>query len=104
MDYAFETTTPQVAAANDAVIAVRLVNKVSGKPVANAVIFQTQLDMSPDGMADMTGAVTPLPAKEPDIYRFKAGLGMAGHWALKLAAKVPGEQETVRGQVLVVTK
>jgi hypothetical protein len=26
---------------------------------------------------------------------------MGGRWALKLAAKVPGEQETVRGEVVV---
>lgn len=100
-DYAFEATTAKVAAGQEAVVAVRLVNTATGKPVPSAVIFQTRIDMSPDGMAEMTGAVTPLPATDPGIYRFRVKLGMAGQWALKMAAKVPGEQDTVRGDILV---
>lgn len=101
-DYAFEAVTAQVAAGPNAVVAVRLVNKVSGKPVPDAVIFQTRLDMAPDGMADMAAAITPLPPTEPGVYPFQAELSMIGRWALKLAAKVPGEPETVRGEIVVV--
>jgi hypothetical protein len=100
-DYAFEATTAKVVANQEAVVAVRLVNKSTGKPVPNAVIFQTRLDMSPDSMGEMIGAVTPLPATEPGVYRFGVKVGMAGRWALKMAAKVPGESETVRGDVTV---
>jgi hypothetical protein len=100
-DYAFEATTAKVSANREAVVAVRLVNRSTGKPVPNAVIFQTRLDMSPDSMGEMTGAVTPLPATEPGVYRFRVNVGMAGRWALKMAAKVPGEQDTVRGDVIV---
>lgn len=100
-DYAFEAPAAQVPAGKEAVVAVRLMNKASGQPVPNAVIFQTRLDMSPDSMAEMTGAVTPLPAGAPGVYRFRVTPGMAGMWALKIVAKVPGEQETVRGDVIV---
>lgn len=100
-EYAFEAQAAQVPADKDAVVEVRLVNKATGKPVADAVIFQTRLDMSPDSMGEMTGAVTPLPASEPGVYRFRVTVGMAGRWALKMAAKVPGEQDTVRGDVIV---
>lgn len=100
-DYFFEATTNEVPTGEDVVISVRLVNKATGKGVPNAVIFQTRLDMSPDSMAEMTSAVSALPATEPGVYRFRANLGMAGTWALKLAAKVPGEPETVRGDVVV---
>jgi hypothetical protein len=100
-DYVFKAETASITSGADAVIGVRLLNKASGKPVANAVIFQTRLDMSPDGMGEMTGKVTPLPSEEPGVYRFQAVVGMAGQWSLKLAAKVPGEQETVRGEVVV---
>lgn len=93
-----------VKAGDGAVIAVRLVNEETGKPVENAVIFQTRLDMAPDGMGGMTSPVTVLGEREPGVYRFKADLGMAGRWALSLAAKVPGEQETVRGTVVVVAE
>ena len=100
-DYVFEAETTEFTSGNDAIIGVRLLNKATGNPVANAVIFQTRLDMSPENMADMTGKVTSLSSEDPRIYRFRAELGMAGRWALKLAAKVPGEAETVRGGVEV---
>jgi hypothetical protein len=77
-------------------------NTTTGKPVANAIIFQSRLDMSPDQMGDMAASLTPLPASELGVYSFKADLEMAGRWALKLAAKVPGEHETVRGEVIIV--
>ena len=103
-DYAFEAQPAQVATSRDAIIGVRLVDKGSGKPVANALIIQSRLDMSPEAMAEMVSPLTPLPAEEPGVYRFRADLGMAGRWALKLAAKVPGEPETVRGEVIVIAK
>jgi hypothetical protein len=100
-DYAFEAVQAKVQPSKDAIISVRLIGKPSGKPVTDAVILQTRLDMSPDNMADMTTKVTPLAPGEPGVYRFQADLSMGGRWALKLAAKVPGEQETVRGEVVV---
>jgi YtkA-like len=100
-DYAFEAVQAKVQPSKDAIISVRLIRKPLGKPVTDAVILQTRLDMSPDNMADMTTKVTPLAPGEPGVYRFQADLSMGGHWALKLAAKVPGEQETVRGEVVV---
>jgi hypothetical protein len=100
-DYVFEAVQSKVQESPKAIISVRLVNKVSRKPVTDAVILQTRLDMSPDNMADMTTKVAPLAPVEPGVYRFQADLSMGGRWALKLAAKVPGEQETVRGEVVV---
>ncbi len=44
--------------------------------------------------------VEPLPASQNGVYRFKAHLTMAGQWALKLMAKVPGEAETLEGSVV----
>jgi hypothetical protein len=100
-DYVFEAVQSKVQPSKDAIISVRLIHKPSGKPVTDAVILQTQLDMSPDNMAEMTTKVTPLAPVEPGVYRFQADLSVGGRWALKLAAKVPGEQETVRGEVVV---
>lgn len=100
-DYTFTAVSERVDAGDGAVIAVRLTDEKTGKPVENAVIFQTSVDMGPDGMGGMTAPVTPLGQSEPGVYRFKTDLSMAGRWALHLAAKVPGEQETVRGTVVV---
>ncbi len=69
-----------------------------------AVIFQTRLDMSPDAMAEMTGAIKPMAASEPGVYRFKADFTMAGRWALTLAAKVQGEPETVTATLMFQAK
>jgi hypothetical protein len=82
------------------VIAVRLLHKPTGKPVSDAVIVRTRVDMAPDGMADMPSPVAALPGSEPGIYAFKTDLPMAGRYLLSLAVKVQGEPETIVGKVI----
>jgi hypothetical protein len=103
-DYVFEPVAVEVKNGSGSQLAVRLVHKPSGKPVEGAVIFRSRLDMSPDAMGEMTAKLAAEPAKEPGIYRFKADLTMAGRWALKLMAKVPGESDTVEGPVIFKAK
>ena len=67
-------------------------------------MFRTRLDMAPDGMETMTAAHEPMPESDPGVYRFKADLTMAGQWALKLMAKVPGEPDTVQSTVVFKAK
>lgn len=100
-DYAFEPVNPEMKKGDDVTLAVRLTNKQTGKPVPNAVIFKTRVDMAPDGMAEMESAVAPLPSKEPGVYAFKTDLPMAGRYQVTLSAKVQGEPETVTGKVIV---
>ena len=100
-DYVFELVKSEIKSSNVATVAVRLLHKPTGKPVTDAVIVQTRLDMAPDGMADMATAIVPLPSPEPGVYAFKAPLTMAGRWLLTVSAKVQGEAETVRGSVTV---
>ena len=103
-DYAFEPVAVEVKNGAGSELAVRLVHKPSGKPVVGAVVFRTRLDMSPDSMAEMTAKHVAMPATEPGVYRFKADLTMAGGWALKLQAKVPGESETIEATVVFKAK
>lgn len=103
-DYAFEPVKAEVKNAAGTELAVRLVHKPTGKPVANAVVFRSRLDMSPENMAEHTAGLEALPATEPGVYRFKAEISMAGSWALKLMAKVPGETDTVEGAVIFRAK
>lgn len=100
-DYAFEPVTPQMKKGEDVTLTVRLTNKQTGKPIPDAVIFKTRLDMAPDGMAEMESAVAPLPSREPGVYAFKADLPMAGRYQMTLSVKVQGEPETVTGKVIV---
>src|SRR5712664_4509662 len=77
-DYEFQLVDQAIKAGPDKIITVRLINKTTGKPVPDAVIFATRLDMAPDGMQEMATKVTPMPGTEPGTYRFKANVTMAG--------------------------
>jgi hypothetical protein len=104
-DYAFEPVNPEMKKGDDVTFAVRLTNKQTGKPVADAVIFKPRVDMAPDGMAEMESPVAPLPSSEPGVYAFKTDLPMAGRYQVTLSAKLQGEAETVTGKLIVkVTK
>jgi hypothetical protein len=100
-DYAFEAVTPEMKKGDDVIVAVRLVHKPSGKPVPDAVIVRSRVDMGPDGMADMASPVEAVSSQEPGTYAFKTDLPMAGRYQLLLAAKVQGEQETVQSKVIL---
>jgi YtkA-like len=100
-DYEFQIVQGEVKRGDGAIIAVRLVNKGSGKPVPDAVISAKRIDMTPDGMADMAGRIEQLPSNEPGVYRFKANLSMQGSWQLSLAAKVQGENGTVESKLVI---
>ena len=103
-DYAFEPVAVDVKNGTGSELAVRLVNKQTGKAVPDAVVIRTRLDMSPDSMGEMTAKHAAMPSTEPGVYRFKADLTMAGGWAFKLQAKIPGETETVEGSVVFKAK
>jgi hypothetical protein len=98
-DYAFEPVQAEIKKGDEVTLAVRLVHKPTGKPVVDAVVIQTRVDMAPDGMAEMTAPLAPLPSPEPGIYAFKTDLPMAGRWLVSIAAKVQGEPETVIGKI-----
>jgi len=103
-DYEFQPVRVDVKSGQGSEVAVRLVHKGTGTPVANAVIFRTRLDMSPDSMDEMTAKHAAMSSSEPGVYRFEADITMAGGWALKLQAKVPGEAETIEGTVVFRAK
>ena len=98
-DYVFEPVNAQVKKGDDVVVSVRLKHKPTGKPVTDAVIVQTRIDMSPDAMGEMASPLTPVPSTEPGVYSFKTDLSMQGRWLLSIAAKVQGESETVVGKI-----
>ena len=103
-DYKFELVDQTVQAGPDRTVAVRLMNTKTGKPVPDAVIFATRLDMAPDAMEEMATKVTPVPGAEPGSYGFKATFGMAGRWQLSLGAKVQGETGTVDNKLVITAQ
>ena len=103
-DYVFEPVAVEVRSGSGSELAVRIIHKPSGKPVEGVVLFRTRLDGSPHNMASMTAKHTALPSSEPGVYKFRADFTMAGNWAFKLMAKVPGESETIEGTVVFKAK
>jgi hypothetical protein len=99
-DYEFRLIDPQ-AKKGQTTVDVRLVHKPDAKPVPDAVIFATRLDMAPDGMESMTSAIEQVKSPEPGVYRFKVDLTDEGRWRLSLAAKVQGEAETLQSRLVV---
>ena len=102
-DYEFRLVEPTVKK-GERVIAVQLLNKTTGKPVPDAVIFAVRLDMEPDGMEDMDTSIAAMPGGEPGVYSFKANFSMAGRWRLSLGAKVQGETGTVESKFVITAQ
>jgi hypothetical protein len=103
-DYEFKLVEPMVIVGKDRIVTVQLLNKKTGKPVLDAVIFATRLDMAPEGMPEMATRITPEPGGEPGSYRFKAAFGMEGKWLLSLGAKVQGEIGAVESKLVITAQ
>jgi hypothetical protein len=103
-DYEFRLVEPTVAVGTDKIVTVQLVNTKTGKPVPDAVIFATRLDMAPEGMPEMATKIAHEPGGEPGSYRFKAAFGMEGRWQLSLGAKVQGETGTVESKLVITAQ
>lgn len=99
-DYEFQLVQPEVKS-GDTVVAVRIVDKRTGKPVSDAVVFSKRLDMAPDNMASMVAPLEPAPAGDPGVYGFKTNLSHPGRWQLSVAAKLQGETGTLQARFVV---
>jgi YtkA-like protein len=100
-DYRFEVADVKPAGTGKSDVTLRLIHAAGKKPVANAVIFEIKADMGPEGMPTMTAPTKALPGPQPGLYVIEIEAGMAGTWALQVAAKVQGERETVRAALPV---
>jgi len=100
-DYRFEVAEVKPVGDGASNVTVRLLHTSDKKPVSDAVIFEVSADMGPDGMPTMKAPAKAVPASKPGLYTIQVEPGMAGNWALQLAAKVQGEAETVRASLPV---
>ena len=97
-DYAFEPVKTEIKSSNVATVAVRLVHRPSGRPVADAVAVESHLDMIHDD-GKMSSSFVALPSSQPGVFAFRAPMTMAGPWLLSISARVPGEAEVVVGKI-----
>lgn len=100
-DYEFELADRQVKHGGGVLVTVRLVHRPSGRLVPDALVFKSRIDMSPDGMGEMTAPLDPMSDLMPGYYQFETDLMMAGDWALSLVAKVPGETGYVQTRLVL---
>jgi len=100
-DFEFRLVESAIKQGDGAIITVTLIDKRSGQPVPDAVIFTTRIDMAPDGMEMMASKIETLPSVEAGTYRFRTNLTMEGGWRLSLGAKVQGEVGTVEGKLVL---
>lgn len=98
-DYEFRLTQSEFKQGDGVVINVKLIDKRSGKPVPDAVIFAKRIDMEPEGMATMASPIEALPAPDIGAYSFKTNLVMEGGWRLSLGAKIQGETGTLENKL-----
>lgn len=103
-DYEFRLVESTVTVGKDKIVTVQLADKKTGKPVPDAVIFATRLDMAPEGMPEMVTKIAREPGGEPGSYRFKAAFGMEGKWLFSLGAKVQGETGTVESKLVIMAQ
>lgn len=99
-DYEFKLVREQIKK-GQSVVDVRLIHKPDDRAVPDAVIFALRLDMAPDDMEQMTGAIEPVKSPEPGLYRFKVDLADEGRWRISLAAKIQGEAETLQSRLVL---
>ncbi|SIR55628.1 FixH family protein [Bosea sp. TND4EK4] len=100
-DYEFQLAQSEFKQGNGVVMTVKLIDKRSGKPVPDAVIFAKRIDMEPEGMATMASPIEALPASETGAYSFRTNLVMEGSWRLSLGAKVQGETGTLENKLIL---
>ena len=103
--YRFELAGPVQSNGGKSVVSVRLIHIADKKAVVGAIIISSHADMSPIGMAGMTGPIKPLGEQPPGTYRFEVENGSVwqkpDNWALSFSAKVQGVAQTVTGSITV---
>jgi hypothetical protein len=100
-DYEFQLTQNEFKQGDGVVVTVRLIDKRSGKPVPDAVIFAKRIDMEPEGMAAMASPIEAAPAPAMGSYSFRTNLTMEGGWRLSLGAKIQGETGTLDSKLIL---
>lgn len=100
-DFEFHLVDTKTSKGDGVIVAVRLVDRRTSKPVSGAVIFAKRIDMAPENMPTMTAPLEALPSTDPGVYRFKTNLVMEGRWQLSLGAKVQGENGTVENRLTI---
>ena len=83
------------------IVRIRLTKGPAGEPVSDAVFTELRADMSPAGMPQITRRIRELWPEGSGVYRFEVHPLMPGSWTLHLTAKVSGEPNPIRGNVIV---
>lgn len=101
-DYQFQVVEPELGQGEQIPLTIAITDLRTNAAVEGGTIIAAQMDMSPNGMAGMSGQVTPAGTSSPGRYGLiVAKLTMAGSWRLAIAARLPGEAEVIWREVTV---
>ena len=100
-DYVFQLVESELPVGNRIEFSVRIINRATGEPVTDAMIFANRIDMTPDGKPDRDTHLAALSTEIPGIYRFRANLVEAGNWQLTLLAMIPGAESMIEGRMIL---
>jgi YtkA-like len=75
-DYEFQLVQNQIKKGGDAILAVRLIDKRSGKPAPDAVVIAKRVDMAPDAGSHHGGSGD-LPSARNEFAAVGLGMGLA---------------------------
>lgn len=100
-NYLFELIEDELPVGNRIEFSVRIINKDTGDPITDAMIFADRIDMTPDGKPDRSTQLAALSSDVPGIYRYRANLVEAGNWQLTLMTMIPGAPGLVEGKMIL---
>lgn len=103
-EFAWEPVAAEVAAGNNVRVAVRLTGPQGVVTLDDDAVDAARIDMGPAGMASMAAPLRPVAPEDGESLAWETDLAMAGQWALKVTATVPGEPEPVSGEVIITAK
>ena len=109
-DYNFDVVNQPVAVSAHSELDVKVTKVATGKPVENAKITRTHLEMTMMHRPHKSGTPTPptrgmggevkvVGSPAPGTYRLLGDVSMPGTWKLDIVASVPGEAQPVEGNV-----
>jgi hypothetical protein len=97
--YRFDAVGESTVRGVGVVLQVRAAD-LAGQPKAGISFVDPRIDHAPDGAASASFPAFPLPPREAGLYEFRTSIPVAGLWALRLQARVPGEPQPVFASVM----
>jgi hypothetical protein len=99
--YVFEVVDPIVHTGKNVSVTFRLVERVTGKTIDNAVMTEPKLIMLRHFEESIPGQVYALAPDDHGNYVLRANLATAGHWQFEFYFQPPDKETPVHGTLMI---